>query len=76
MKQIQPLCAGLLTPHKVLTEGLPARRVALIQGDLRSADGAGQETRAQRCKRSPRHPWFELKETQRPYHGQKTTEKT
>ena len=41
------LCAGLLTPHKVLTESLPAHSVALIQGDLRSVDGRGQETSAQ-----------------------------
>ena len=41
------LCAGLLTPHNVLTESLPVQSVALIQGGPRSADGRGQETRAQ-----------------------------
>ncbi len=42
------LCAGLPTPHSCPTEGLPGQEeLTLPQGDLRSDDPAGSETRAE-----------------------------
>ncbi len=37
-------------PARRLTEGLPERLFALIQGDLRSRPRRGRETRAERCR--------------------------